>query len=45
MNKVKDLEKNKVKEFEDRDYGDAEGEPVDAAEVGQEHFRGVTEII
>ena len=38
------LEKDKVKEFEDGDDGDAEGEPVDAAKVGQEHLPGVTEI-
>ena len=38
------LEKDKVEEFEDGDNGDAEGEPVDAAKVGQEHFPRVTEF-
>ena len=41
---IVNLEKDKVKELEDRYDGDAKGEAVDAAKVRQEHFPCVTEI-
>ena len=34
MNKVKDLEKNKVKQLKDGNDGDSKGEPVDTAKIG-----------
>ena len=45
MSLVLNLHKKKVKELKYGNDGDAKGEPVDAAQVGKEHFPGVTEII